>query len=84
MSGLAQLLIKQSGIVTGSDQTASEVTEKLCQMGADIKIGHNAENLDPETDAVVISAAIKEDNPELKLARQKGSKFINTPRCWVN
>ncbi len=74
MSGLAQLLIKHSGAVTGSDQMASGVIEKLCQMGADIKIGHSAENLNPETDAVVISAAIKENNPELKLARRKGLK----------
>ena len=74
MSGLAQLLIKRSGIVSGSDQTASDVTEKLCEMGAGIKIGHSTKNLNPETDAVVISAAIKEDNPELKLARQKGLK----------
>jgi UDP-N-acetylmuramate--alanine ligase len=74
MSGLAQLLIKHSGIAAGSDQTASDVTEKLCEIGADIKIGHSAENLNSKTDAVVISAAIKEDNPELKLARQKGLK----------
>jgi UDP-N-acetylmuramate--alanine ligase len=74
MSGLAQLLIKHSGIAAGSDQMASDVTKKLCEMGADIKIGHGAENLNPKTDAVVISAAIKEDNPELKLARQKGLK----------
>jgi UDP-N-acetylmuramate--alanine ligase len=74
MSGLAQLLIKHCGVVTGSDQTASDVIEKLREAGADIKIGHMAENLNPETDAVVISAAIKEDNPELKLARQKGLK----------
>jgi UDP-N-acetylmuramate--alanine ligase len=74
ISGLAQLLIKHSGVVTGSDQTASGVVEKLREMGADIKIGHSAKNLNPETDAVVISAAIEEDNPELKLARQKGLK----------
>ncbi|MDD5063868.1 MAG: UDP-N-acetylmuramate--L-alanine ligase [Phycisphaerae bacterium] len=71
MSGLAQLLIKHKAIVTGSDQTASDVTEKLCQTGADIKIGHKEHNLNPATDAVVISAAIKEDNPELKLARRE-------------
>jgi len=74
MSGLAQLLIKHCGVVAGSDQTASGVVEKLREMGADIKIGHSAENLNPETDAVVISAAIKENNPELKLARQRGLK----------
>jgi UDP-N-acetylmuramate--alanine ligase len=74
MSGLAQLLIKHHGVVTGSDQTESDVIEKLREIGADIKIGHSAENLTPETDAVVISAAIKENNPELKLAQQKGLK----------
>ncbi len=74
MSGLAQLLIRHNGVVSGSDQTASDVIENLCRMGADIRIGHSAENLNPKTDAIVISAAIKEDNPELKLARQKGLK----------
>jgi UDP-N-acetylmuramate--alanine ligase len=74
MSGLAQLLIRNNAIVAGSDQTASGVTDKLCEMGADIKIGHHPDNLDPETDAVVISAAIKDDNPELRLARKKGCR----------
>ena len=75
MSGLAQLLIKNHAIITGSDQDQTAVTDRLCEWGADIKIGHNADNLDPATDAVVISAAIKEDNPELKLARSKGLKI---------
>jgi UDP-N-acetylmuramate--alanine ligase len=74
MSGLAQLLIKHKAIVAGSDQTASDITEKLCQTGTDIKIGHKEHNLDPATDAVVISAAVKEDNPELKLARRENIK----------
>ncbi|MHC4632046.1 MAG: UDP-N-acetylmuramate--L-alanine ligase, partial [Planctomycetota bacterium] len=75
MSGLAQLLMKNNAIVAGSDQMPSDVTTALRQMGADIKIGHSAENLSPETDAVVISAAVSEDNPELKSARQKGYKI---------
>jgi len=74
MSGLAQLLLKNDALVTGSDQTPSSVIDNLHQSGADIKIGHNAGNLNPETDAVVISAAIKEDNPELKLVQQRGLK----------
>ena len=72
MSGLAQILLKNKAIVTGSDQTQSAVIDKLCRMGARLKMGHNAENLDPQIDAVVVSAAIKEDNPELKLARKRG------------
>ncbi len=74
MSGLARLLIKNKAIVAGSDQTASGVTDRLCQLGADIRIGHIAGNLNPDTDAIVISAAVKEDNPELKLARKRGYK----------
>jgi UDP-N-acetylmuramate--alanine ligase len=75
MSGLAQLLIKNHAIVTGSDQDQTAVTDRLCEWGADIKIGHDEKHLDPSADAVVISAAIKEDNPELKLARSKGLKI---------
>ncbi len=74
MSGLAQLLMKHKAAVTGSDQTPSEVVERLCQLGADIKIGHSDQNLRSDTDAVVISAAVKEDNPELTLARKRGHK----------
>jgi len=74
MSGLAALLVKQKAIVTGSDQAGGAVVERLCGLGADIKIGHKEHNLDPATDAVVISAAIREDNPELKLARRRGIK----------
>ncbi len=75
MSGLAQLLIKNNAIVTGSDQTATGITEKLCQMGADITIGHSPGNLRRATNAVVISAAVTEDNPELKLARKRKYKI---------
>jgi UDP-N-acetylmuramate--alanine ligase len=74
MSGLAQLLMKHEAIVTGSDQTLSDVIEGLRHRGANIKIGHRARNLALGTNAVVISAAIKEDNPELMLARERGYK----------
>ena len=75
MSGLAQLLINNKAIVTGSDQTLSDVIDGLRQTGADIKIGHRARNLALGTNAVIISAAIKENNPELKLARERGYKI---------
>jgi len=80
MSGLAQLLMKHRAIVAGSDEMAGDVVTDLCRSGADIKIGHNSENLDPETNAVVISAAITEDNPELKLARRRGLKVYKYAR----
>ncbi len=74
MSGLAKVLLRYEAEVTGSDQMHSEVIEGLCEKGAQIKIGHNAENIYRHIDAVVISAAVKEDNPELKHARQRGIK----------
>ncbi len=72
MSGLAQLLMKNHAVVAGSDQICSEVVDTLCRLGADIRIGHSADNISDTTDAVVVSAAIKEDNPELRLARERG------------
>ena len=74
MSGLAQLLMKNEAIVTGSDETLTEVIDELRKRGAEITIGHRDRNLKLGTNAVVISAAIKENNPELKLAREQGYK----------
>jgi UDP-N-acetylmuramate--alanine ligase len=75
MSGLIALLTRHKAIVSGSDQTETAVIERLRQKDADIKIGHKEHNLDPATDAVVISAAIRDDNPELMLARRQGIKI---------
>jgi len=75
MSGLAQLLMKNKAIVTGSDQTLTDVIYELRKRGAEISIGHRARNLKLGTKAVVISAAIKDNNPELKLAKQQKYKI---------
>jgi UDP-N-acetylmuramate--alanine ligase len=74
MSGLAKMLISNNAIVSGSDQTESPVTKALSKAGAGLKIGHNAANLPPDLEAIVISAAIKDDNPELALAKEQGIK----------
>jgi UDP-N-acetylmuramate--alanine ligase len=73
-SGLAKLLMKHEAIVSGSDQMDSSVVENLRRRGAGIRIGHRADNLAGNIHAVVISAAIKEDNPELIAARRQGCK----------
>ncbi len=74
MSGLARLLISNECIVSGSDQLDSNVTEALRGHGASITIGHSPENVDPQTYAVVVSAAITDDNPELRRAVEQGCK----------
>jgi len=76
MSGLARLLIGKKAIVTGSDQTNGLATSRLNGLGAHIHLGHNAANLDPATDVVVVSAAIDENNPELQTARQRGCRVV--------
>jgi len=75
MSGLAKVLLKHKAVVSGSDQTHSDITENLCRLGAVIKLGHSRENLPDRTDTVVISAAINDDNPELIAARRMGCEI---------
>ena len=72
MSGLAQILMKNRAKVSGSDQAAGLLVARLQELGADVRVGHRAENVPQDADAVVITAAIKPDNPELVRARQQG------------
>ncbi len=74
MSGLAQFLLENHALVTGSDQAASAVTARLGRMGAQIHIGHAARNLDSQVEVVVLSAAVKDRNPELQQAREQGCR----------
>lgn len=71
MSGIAELLLKDGYTVSGSDRQASELTEHLEKLGAEIHIGHNADNITDQS-LVVYSAAIHEDNPERVRARELG------------
>ncbi len=80
MSGLAKLLMKNQAVVAGSDVEESEVVDGLRELGADIKNGHRWENFAGEVEAVVISAAIKDDNPELLAAKESGCKIYKYAR----
>ena len=68
MSGLAEILLKENFRISGSDARTSELTEKLETMGAEIFLGQRASNIKEGIDAVVYTAAIHPDNPELKAA----------------
>lgn len=75
MSGIAQLLMRRGDKVSGSDVRESNAVDKLKKLGAQIFIGHSESNIiDP--DMVIYSSAIKDDNPEVKAARQKGIILI--------
>ncbi|WP_346939086.1 UDP-N-acetylmuramate--L-alanine ligase [uncultured Clostridium sp.] len=67
MSGLAEILLKNGYTVSGSDMKNSNMVEKLRNKGANIYIGHSADNIQ-DSDLVVYTAAISEDNPEFQKA----------------
>lgn len=70
MSGIAEVLLNLGYQVSGSDLSDSSVTQRLAKLGAKIHIGHAAGNI-AGADAVVISTAVKPDNPEVMTARER-------------
>ncbi|MEN8179052.1 MAG: UDP-N-acetylmuramate--L-alanine ligase [Pseudomonadota bacterium] len=78
MSGIAEVMLNLGYEVSGSDQKQSDVTHRLAEMGASISIGHSAEAVEGR-DAVVISSAVKADNPEVKAA--KAQRIPVVPRA---
>ncbi len=75
MSGIAELLCNLDFKVSGSDLKKTPVTDRLERLGAKIFEEHNAENVN-SADVVVYSSAVKEDNPEVVFAREKGIPVI--------
>ena len=70
MSGIAEVLAHLGYGVTGSDIAASATTRRLEGEGVKVMIGHAADNI-ARADAVVVSTAVKEDNPEVMAARER-------------
>src|SRR5512146_1460967 len=70
MSGIAEVLANLGYTVTGSDVSDSANVRRLRDKGIKVAIGHKADNLDG-ADVIVVSSAIKPDNPELIAARAK-------------
>ena len=71
MSGLAEILFQQGFRVSGSDLKSSSTTNHLQQLGVPIFIGHRPSNIPIDTNLIVYTAAIKEDNEELVEAREQ-------------
>lgn len=69
MSGIAEILLALGYKVSGSDCSKSATVEKLQSMGAEVYLGHKAENVKGAT-VLVYSSAIKQDNPEIVQAKE--------------
>ncbi|MFK0572869.1 UDP-N-acetylmuramate--L-alanine ligase [Endozoicomonas sp.] len=80
MCGIAEVLLNQGYEISGSDIRASAVTERLEQMGAEVFIGHQAENV-TNADVVVTSTAVAGNNPEVVAAESRRLPIV--PRAQM-
>jgi UDP-N-acetylmuramate--alanine ligase len=70
MSALAVILKERGVEVSGSDKSQSKITDILQKKGIKVFIGHNTTNLSEDTDLVVYTNAIQNDNPEFQRAKE--------------
>jgi UDP-N-acetylmuramate--alanine ligase len=71
MSGIAEVLLNSGYVVSGSDLHDGEAIRRLRNLGAQIFVGHQEENLAVNPSVVVISTAVKYSNPEVLEARRR-------------
>ena len=77
MSGLAEILHAKGFTVVGSDAHESAITDHLASLGIQIAYGQRAENITPDIDVVVYTAAIHPDNPEFAAAKSAGLPMMD-------
>jgi UDP-N-acetylmuramate--alanine ligase len=76
MNGIASMMLSYGIRVSGSDRQDSKYLRALATQGARVYVGHRAEQLGDAT-TVVVSSAIREDNPELMEARRRGLRVLH-------
>ncbi|WP_067462864.1 UDP-N-acetylmuramate--L-alanine ligase [Actinomadura macra] len=76
MSGIARIMLRRGIAVSGSDARDSELLGQLGDLGAKVFVGHDAAHVG-DADTVVVSTAIRETNPELVAARERGLRVLH-------
>lgn len=76
MSVVAELFLAAGREVSGSDARASAVLDRLAALGADVHVGHRAEHV-AGAGTVVVSTAVRAENPELVAAREAGIPVLH-------
>jgi len=76
MSGIARIMLARGVTVSGSDSAASDALAELATLGARVHVGHAAGHLG-DADTLVVSSAIRQDNPELTEARRRGIRVLH-------
>ena len=84
MSGIARLFLKAGIPVTGSDRVESDYTRALQELGAGIRIGHDAANVG-DADTLVVTGALWQDNPEYLYALEHGIPVLHRSQAlaWL-
>lgn len=82
MSSIAKVLLEQGKVVSGSDVAESDMVLQLRELGAQIYVGHSADNING-AELVVTSTAIAETNPELQAARERGIPIVHRSQLWA-
>ncbi|UNO39433.1 UDP-N-acetylmuramate--L-alanine ligase [Streptomyces sp. MST-110588] len=77
MSGIAKILTQRGARVAGSDAKDSPTARALRALGATVHIGHDAAHLAHDATGVVVSSAIRADNPELVAAQERGVPVVH-------
>jgi UDP-N-acetylmuramate--alanine ligase len=81
VSAMARMLFLQGKKVTGSDSNKSEMTDDLEKLGIKIFIGQKAKNIEKDTEVVIYSVAIKEDNSEILEAKKRNLICLSNPQA---
>src|SRR6201987_5098705 len=76
MSGIARIMLARGTEVSGSDSGASAALDELAALGARVYVGHAADQVG-DADTLVVSSAIRDSNPELAEARQRGLRVLH-------
>jgi UDP-N-acetylmuramate--alanine ligase len=84
MNGIARLFLAAGIPVTGSDRAESEYTRALAELGATIRIGHDAANVG-DADTLVVTGALWQDNPEYQYALAHGIPVLHRSQAlaWL-
>lgn len=69
MCGIAEVLVNMGYSVSGSDLAANASTERLTELGADVRLGHDPSHVHG-SDVIIISSAVSSDNPEVMESRR--------------
>lgn len=82
MSSLAEVLRGMGLNISGSDMNSNPNVLGLCAKGIPVAIGHSTENIADDVDFIVRTAAVHDDNPEIKYAKERGIPVFERTQAW--